>query len=109
MVQSKPGQIVHETLSQKYPSPKRATGVAQGVGPEFKPQYGKKTNKKLTTTTTKTVLKRSTNGQQIHEEMFKILCHKGNVNQNSTEIPPQPRWLGLGEGEGTLIHCWEHK
>jgi hypothetical protein len=41
MVQSQPRQIVHETLSQKYPSQKkgRAVGVAQGVGPEFKPQY----------------------------------------------------------------------
>jgi hypothetical protein len=36
MVQSQPGQIVQETLSQKTPSQKRAGGVAQGVGPEFK-------------------------------------------------------------------------
>jgi hypothetical protein len=43
MVQSQPGQIVPETLSQKKkPSPrKRAGGVAQGIGPEFKPQYCK--------------------------------------------------------------------
>jgi hypothetical protein len=41
-VQSQPGQIVHETLSQKNPSEKRAGGVAQGVVPEFKPQYHKK-------------------------------------------------------------------
>jgi hypothetical protein len=34
------GQIVHETLSQK-----RAGGVAQGAGPEFKPQYHKKKKK----------------------------------------------------------------
>jgi hypothetical protein len=47
MVQSQPGQIVHETLSRKNPSQKRAGGVAQGVGPEFKPQYRKtKQNKK---------------------------------------------------------------
>jgi hypothetical protein len=32
-VQSQPGQIVQETLSQKEPT----TRVAQGVGPEFKP------------------------------------------------------------------------
>jgi hypothetical protein len=38
-VQSQPEQIVRETLSQKNPSPKRAGGVAQGVGPEFKLQY----------------------------------------------------------------------
>jgi hypothetical protein len=42
MVQSQPGQIVHETLSQKYPSQKRAGGVAQGKGLECKPQYRKK-------------------------------------------------------------------
>jgi hypothetical protein len=38
-VQSHPGQIVCETLSQKTPLQKRAGRVAQGVGPEFKPQY----------------------------------------------------------------------
>jgi hypothetical protein len=36
---SQPGQIVHETLSQKNPSRKRSGGMAQGVGPECKPQY----------------------------------------------------------------------
>jgi hypothetical protein len=39
MVQSQPGQIVCKILSQKYPSQKRAGGVAQGEGPVFKPQY----------------------------------------------------------------------
>jgi hypothetical protein len=37
-----PRQIVGETLSQKNSSQKRAGGVAQGVGPEFKPQDLKK-------------------------------------------------------------------
>jgi hypothetical protein len=37
-------QIVGETLSRKNPSHKRAGGVAQGVGPEFKPSTAK--NKK---------------------------------------------------------------
>jgi hypothetical protein len=32
-------QIVHKTLSRKNPSQKRVGEVAQGVGPEFKPQY----------------------------------------------------------------------
>jgi hypothetical protein len=41
-VWSQPGRIIRETLSQKYPSQKRAGGVAQGVGPEFKPQFHKK-------------------------------------------------------------------
>jgi hypothetical protein len=34
--------IVHKTLSQKNPSPKRAGGVAQGEGPEFKSPVLKK-------------------------------------------------------------------
>jgi hypothetical protein len=34
-----PGKIVLETLSRKNPTQKMADGVAQGVGPEFKPQY----------------------------------------------------------------------
>jgi hypothetical protein len=42
-VQSQPGQIVLGTLSgKKTSSQKRAGGVPQGVGPEFKPQYCKK-------------------------------------------------------------------
>jgi hypothetical protein len=39
MVQSQPWQIVCKTLSRKNPSQKRAGGVAQGIGLEFKPQY----------------------------------------------------------------------
>jgi hypothetical protein len=39
MVSSQPKQIVHETLSQKNPSQKKAGRVAQDVYPEFKPQY----------------------------------------------------------------------
>jgi hypothetical protein len=46
LVQSQPGQIVLETLSWKNPSQKKAGGVAQGVDPEFKPQYRKKKKKK---------------------------------------------------------------
>jgi hypothetical protein len=41
-VQSQPRKIVHETLSRKNLSQKWTGGVAQGIGPEFKPQYGKK-------------------------------------------------------------------
>jgi hypothetical protein len=42
-VQTSPGQIVCKTLSQKKKHyKKRAGGVAQGIGPEFKPQYCKK-------------------------------------------------------------------
>jgi hypothetical protein len=45
MVQSQLGQIVYKTLSQKYSSQKGAGGVAQGEGPEFKPQYHTHTKK----------------------------------------------------------------
>jgi hypothetical protein len=39
MIPTQPGQIVHETLTQKTHHKKRAGGVAQGVDPEFKLQY----------------------------------------------------------------------
>jgi hypothetical protein len=45
-VQSQPRQIVHETLSRKTSSQKRAVGVTQGVSPKFKTQYHKKNFKK---------------------------------------------------------------
>jgi hypothetical protein len=35
----------HETLSQKHLHKNKAGAVAQGVGPEFKPQYHKKKKK----------------------------------------------------------------
>jgi hypothetical protein len=35
-------KIIYEILSRKNPSQKRAGGVAQGVGPEFKPWCCKK-------------------------------------------------------------------
>jgi hypothetical protein len=41
-VQNQPGEIIQETLLPKNPSQKRAGGVAQSVGPEFKPQCHKK-------------------------------------------------------------------
>jgi hypothetical protein len=37
-----------------------------------------------------TGLKRSTNSYYIHEEIFNILRHKGNANQNDTEILSHP-------------------
>jgi hypothetical protein len=42
LVQSQPEKIVCETYLEKNPLQKRAGGVAQGVGLEFKPQYCKK-------------------------------------------------------------------
>jgi hypothetical protein len=44
-VQSQTRQIVHKNLSQKNPSQKRADGVAQGVGPEFKREYQRQKQK----------------------------------------------------------------
>jgi hypothetical protein len=41
LAQSQSGQTVHEILSGKNPPQKKAGGVAQGVGPEFKPQLKK--------------------------------------------------------------------
>jgi hypothetical protein len=40
-IRSQPGEIVHETLSQKTHHKKRAGGVVQDVGPEFRSQYHK--------------------------------------------------------------------
>jgi hypothetical protein len=42
MARSQPGQIVHEILSLETPSQKRTDRVSQGVEPEFKSQYHKK-------------------------------------------------------------------
>jgi hypothetical protein len=42
MVQSQPGHVVCETLSRKTLHKNRAGRVAQGEGPEFKPQYCQK-------------------------------------------------------------------
>jgi hypothetical protein len=42
VVQSQPGQIVHKTVFLKTLLKNRAGGVAQGEGPEFKPQYHQK-------------------------------------------------------------------
>jgi hypothetical protein len=44
-VQSQPGQIECDTQSRKNPAQKRAGGVTQGIGPEFKPQYYQKKKK----------------------------------------------------------------
>jgi hypothetical protein len=45
-VKSQPGQIVHKNLSLKILHKNiSAGGVAQGEGPEIKPQYCKKQNK----------------------------------------------------------------
>jgi hypothetical protein len=42
MVQSQPGQILCETVSQKSPSQERVGRVAQRAGHEFKAQYYQK-------------------------------------------------------------------
>jgi hypothetical protein len=45
-VPSQPRQILCKTLSQKYSTQKRTGGVAQVVGPEFKPQCHKNKRKR---------------------------------------------------------------
>jgi hypothetical protein len=45
VVQSQPGQKVHKTLAQKTLQKNRAGGVAQGEGPDFRPQHCKKKKK----------------------------------------------------------------
>jgi hypothetical protein len=47
IVLSQHRQIVGETLSRKSPSQKRAGGVAQSVGPEFKFQHYQKKKKQV--------------------------------------------------------------
>jgi hypothetical protein len=52
----------------------------------------------------------------MHKEMFSILSHKGNVNQNYTEISSYPsqngnqetkqQMLARMQGKRKLIHCW---
>jgi hypothetical protein len=44
--------------------------------------------------------RRSPNGQLTPEEMFNIIDHKGNANQNHTDIPTQVSQNG---------HCQENK
>jgi hypothetical protein len=55
---SKSAQIVSETLFLKTPSQKRAGGVAQGVGPEFKPQYHSTAKKKEKKNASQTIISR---------------------------------------------------
>jgi hypothetical protein len=45
-VQSQPGQLVFEPLSQKAHHKKWVGAVAQSTGPEFKPHFCKKKKKK---------------------------------------------------------------
>ena len=62
--------------------------------------------------------RRLSKGQKALKEMFKILSHQGNANQDHMEIPPHTNqngqyknlsdsrcWQGCGE-RGILLHCW---
>jgi hypothetical protein len=40
-IQSQRRQVVHETLSRKSPTQKKAGRMVQGISPQFKPQYRK--------------------------------------------------------------------
>jgi hypothetical protein len=48
MVRSQPGQIVLQDPTSKTPNTKRGGGMAQGIGPEIKPWYYKKTKQNKT-------------------------------------------------------------
>jgi hypothetical protein len=52
-VQSQPGQIVHETLSQETLHKKRPVEWFKVLGPKFKPQYKEKKKKIQGTTSLK--------------------------------------------------------
>jgi hypothetical protein len=53
-----------------------------------------------------TVLKRRIKSdQQTHEEMFNILSHKGNANQNYIEIPFYP--CQNGYHQENKKQCWD--
>jgi hypothetical protein len=74
-VRSQPGQIVHKTLSQKNPSQnKKAGGVAQGVGPEFKSQYHKKKSEFLELLEQPIVLSLSLSYMYIHTHTYSCIC-----------------------------------
>jgi hypothetical protein len=49
VIQSQPRQISSQDPISKIPNTKRAGGVAQGVGPEFKLRYSKKKKKRKET------------------------------------------------------------
>jgi hypothetical protein len=83
MVQSQPRQIVHESLSQKNPIQKRAGGVAQGVGPEFKPQHCKKK-------------KREKKRKSKMEDKIKEILHSDNHKEKN-------EYLSLQHAR-TLVH-----
>jgi hypothetical protein len=51
----------HETLSQKHLHKNKAGAVAQGVGPEFKPQYHKKKKSMQTSILLQVLLPNSVN------------------------------------------------
>jgi hypothetical protein len=55
------------------------------------------------------------NDQEAHKEMFSVLSHQENANQNNSEFPFTPirmakiktqrTWQGCG-AKGTFLHCW---
>jgi hypothetical protein len=77
-IQSQPGQIVCETLPQKTPSQKWAGGVAQCVGPEFKPQYRKKKRKRE---------------EKIAVSEFQVACQKQTQTQHCVQDLHWPAYL----------------
>jgi hypothetical protein len=69
-----PLQIVHETLSQKHPTQKRASRVAQGV--ERLPSKYENLNSNPSTTKKKSQVEYS-----ITTVLLKIMCHHLEINR----------------------------
>jgi hypothetical protein len=73
--EANPGKIIRETLSQKKTHQKKGGGVAQGAGPEFKPQYHKK-KKKEQGNSTDNVIKNKNNAMYVGKISTSIVCIK---------------------------------
>jgi hypothetical protein len=88
VVRSQPGQIVRDSLSQKKnPSQKKAGGVAQDVGPEYKPQYNQEKKNSNPSTTKKKNFFGMGAGQNWHLNSGPCICEAG-------ALPLQP-WPSL--------------
>jgi hypothetical protein len=112
-VQNQPGQRVHETLLWKSPlspSQKKAGGVAQDVGPEFRPQHCKKKKKS----------RRHQGCRDVHTEKSPIGRYWGTVaickvwreasgGKDPADFlvldiqPPEPDSLAASQAD--IVHC----
>jgi hypothetical protein len=80
-VRSQPGQIVPKTLSWKHPTQNKPGGVAQGTGPEFKPQYHEEEEERRRRRRKKKKKKGEEEGEEEEEEEKK----KKNKNKKKNK------------------------